>query len=127
MKFKITILSLALFMFAGTAILAGAKDKTTHKKTRTLAGCMQKGDSADEYQLTTAKGDTWEIKSDDLKLGDHVGHSVKITGVVSNAKMHGMVQDTKDEAKEHGMAKHSTEHGHMTVTNVTMVSDTCKK
>jgi hypothetical protein len=127
MKFKITILSLALFMFAGTAILAGAKDKTSHKKTRTLVGCMQTGDSANEYKLTTGKGDTWELKSDDLKLGEHVGHEVRITGVVSNAKMHGMMQDTKDEAKEHGMAKHSTEHGHMTVTNVKMVGDTCKK
>ena len=29
--------------------------------------------------------------------------------------------------KEHGMDKHATEHGHMTVTNLTMVSDTCQK
>jgi hypothetical protein len=41
--------------------------------------------------------------------------------------MHGMKEDAKAEAKEHGMGKNSTEHGHMTVTNLTMVSDTCKK
>ena len=129
MKFKIAMAFVALFMFASTAGLAMAQDttKTTHKKTRTLSGCLQNGDDANEYKLTTAKGGTWEIKSDSLKLGDHVGHTVTITGVVSNAKMHGMKEDAKGEAKEHGMGKNSTEHGHMTVTNLTMVSDTCKK
>jgi hypothetical protein len=129
MKVKIAMAFLALFMFAGTTILATAQDttKTTHKKTRTLTGCLQKSDDANEYKLTTAKGGTWEIKSDSLKLEDHVGHSVTITGVVSNAKMHGVKEDAKAEAKEHGMGKHSTEHGHMTVTNLSMVSDTCKK
>jgi hypothetical protein len=129
MKVKIAMAFLALFMFAGTAGLATAQNttKTTHKKTRTLTGCLQKGDDANEYKLTTAKGGTWEIKSDTLSLGDHVGHTVTITGVISNAKMHGMKEDAKAEAKEHGMGKHSTEHGHMTVTNLTMVSGTCKK
>jgi ABC-type sugar transport system substrate-binding protein len=130
MKVKMMAMAiLALFLFAGTAGLATAQDttKTTHKKTRTLAGCLQKGDDANEYLLTTAKGSTWEIKSDSLKLGDHVGHKVAVTGVVTNAKMHGMKEDAKDEAKEHGVATHSTEHGHMTVTNLTMVSESCQK
>ena len=129
MKFKIAMTFLALFMFASTAGLATAQDttKTTHKKTRTLSGCLQNGDDANEYKLTTAKGGTWEIKSDSLKLGDHVGHTVTITGVVSNAAMHGVKEDVKTEAKEHGMGKNSTEHGHLTVTNLTMASETCKK
>jgi hypothetical protein len=46
---------------------------------------------------------------------------------VSNAKEHAMKEDTKDEMKEHGMDKNATEHGHMTVTDLTMVSDTCQK
>jgi hypothetical protein len=127
MKAKIAMAFVALFMFAGTAAVATAQSKkTTHKKTRTLSGCLQTGDSANEYKLTTAKVGTWEIKSDTVKLVEHVGHTVTITGVVSNATMHGMKEDVKAEAKEHGMDKHSTEHGHMTVTNLTMVSDTCK-
>jgi ABC-type sugar transport system substrate-binding protein len=129
MNLKIVTGLIALFMFAGAAALATAQDttKTTHKKTRTLTGCLQNGDSANEYKLTTAKGSTWEIKSDSLKLGDHVGHTATITGVVSNAMAHGMKEDTKAEMKEHGMDKHETEHGHMTVTDLTMVSDTCRK
>jgi transcriptional antiterminator Rof (Rho-off) len=129
MKMKIVMTFLVLTLFAGTAAVATAQDttKTTHKKTRTLHGCLQKGDESHEYLLTTAKGATWELKSDTLKLGEHVGHSVTVTGVVSNARMHGMKEDAKAEAKEHGVDKDSTEHGHMTVTNLSMVSESCKK
>src|ERR1700680_5326900 len=109
MKLKIAMTVVALFVFTSIVGLAAAQDttKTTHKKVRTLSGCLQKGDDANEYKLTTAKGSTWEIESDSLKLGDHVGHTVTITGVVSNAKMHGMKEDAKAEAKENGMGNNS--------------------
>ena len=125
---KIVTGIIALSIFAGATGLAQAQDttKTTHKKTRTLTGCLQKGDDAHEYKLTAKGGGTWELKSDSVKLDEHVGHTVKIVGVVSNAKAHGMKEDTKEEMKEHGMDKHATEHGHMTVTRLTMVSDTCQ-
>jgi hypothetical protein len=129
MKLKIAVGVIALFMFAGVAGQAAAQDttKTTHKKTRTLTGCLQKGEDANEYNLTAKGGGTWEIKSDSVKLDEHVGHTVKIVGVVSNTTAHGMKEDTKEEMKEHGMDKNSTEHGHMTVTDLTMVSGTCQK
>jgi len=129
MNFKLAISFLALSLFAGTAGIAAAQSttKTTHKKVRTLSGCLQRGDDANEYKLTTEAGSTWEIKSDAVKLDEHVGHTVTITGVVSNATAHGMKEDTKEEAKEHGVDKDSTEHGHMTVTNLKMVSESCKK
>ncbi len=129
MKVKIAMASFVLFLFAGTAGLATAQDttSTTHNKTRTLTGCLQKGDDANEYRLTTAKGSTWELKSNGHKLATHVGHAVTITGTVSNAEMHGVKEDAKVEAKEHGMDQDSTEHGHMTVKNVKMVSASCKQ
>jgi hypothetical protein len=120
---------LALLLFSSAARVATAQDspKTSHKKTRTLTGCLLKGHDADEYKLTALDGGTWEIKSDTVKLGNHVGHTVKITGVVSNVTMHGAKEDAKAEAKEHGIAKDSTEHGHLTVTNLSMVSEGCKQ
>jgi hypothetical protein len=129
MKVKTAITVVALIGFISAAGLVAAQDttETTHKKTRTLTGCLQKGDDANEYKLTTAKGGTWEIKSDTVKLGDHVAHTVTITGVVSNATLHGVKEDAKEEAKEHGMDKDSTEHGHMAVTHLKMVSDSCTK
>jgi ABC-type sugar transport system substrate-binding protein len=128
MKVNVAMALLALLLFAGTVGRAAAQDtpSTTHNKTRTLTGCLQKGDDANEYRLTTAKGSTWELKSNGHKLSNHVGHTVTITGVVSNAEMHGAKEDVKAEAKEHGMDKESTEHGHMKVTNLKMVSDSCK-
>jgi len=44
MKFKIAMTFLALFMLAGTDGLTTAQNttKTTHKKTRTLSGCLQR-------------------------------------------------------------------------------------
>ena len=116
----------------GTAAQASANQqkantKTTHKKTQTLTGCLQKGDDANEYNFTAKDGGTWEIKSDSVKLDEHVGHTVKIVGVVSNATAHGMKEDAKEEMKEHGMDKHATERGHMTVTDLTIVRDTCQK
>jgi hypothetical protein len=118
MKIKIAMAFLALFMFTGTVgvpTAQGAK-KTTHKKTRTLTGCLQKAEDANEYNLTTKNGGTWEVKSDNVKLAPHVGHTMTITGVVSNATLHGAKEDVKAEAKEHGVDKDSTEHGHITVS-----------
>jgi hypothetical protein len=128
MNVKIAMGVLIFLMFAGTVRLASAQEatKTTHKKTRTLTGCLQKAEDAKEYNLTTKDGGTWEVKSDSVKLAPHVGHTMKITGVVSNATLHGAKEDAKSEAKEHGVDKDSTEHGHMTVTNVKMVSNSCQ-
>jgi hypothetical protein len=123
MKIKLALTVLP-FLMCGVALMAAPQDstKTTHKKTRTVSGCLQAGDSGDEYKLTTAAGSTWEIKSDTVKLSDHVGHSVTITGVVSNATVHGMKEDAKSDVD-----KNATEHGHMTVTSLKMVSHSCKK
>ncbi len=123
---KIAIVSFALFVFVGFAGLATAKTKTTHQSTRTLTGCLQRGDNANDYNFTAKNGSTWELKSDSVQLDPHVGHTVTITGAVSHPTAHGMKEDVKQEAKEHGMAKKSTEHGHITVTNLKMVSSTCQ-
>jgi hypothetical protein len=129
-KMKVKIAAAVLGLFMVSAALVAAQDdttKTTHKKVRTLSGCLQKGDGSNEFKLTTAKGGTWEVKSDSVKLDEHVGHTVTVTGVVSNAAMHGAKEDTKAEAKEHGVGKNSTEHGHLTATSVKMVSESCSQ
>ena len=129
MKLKLAMAFLTLLLLAVTPGRAAAQDtpSATHNKTRTLTGCLQKGDDADEYKLTTAKGSTWELKSNGHKLSPHVGHTVTVTGVVANPEMHGAKEDAKAEAKEHDMDKDSTEHGHMKVTGVKMVIDSCRR
>jgi Protein of unknown function (DUF5818) len=128
MKFRIAATAIGLFVaFAGLALAQTDTTKTTHKKVRTLSGCLQKGDDANEYKLTTPKGGTWEVKSDSVNLAEHVGHTVRVTGVVSNATLHGAKEDAKAEAKEHGVGENSTEHGHLTATGLTMVSGSCSQ
>jgi hypothetical protein len=129
MKMKFSLMLAALFVAScciGTT-QAQEQKETTHKKVRTVKGCLTKANDAKEYNLTGTDGSTWELKSDSVKLAPHVGHAVSVTGVVSNAALHGTKEDIKDEAKEHGVDKDSTEHGHMTVTNLKMVSESCEK
>jgi hypothetical protein len=46
---------------------------------------------------------------------------------VSNTHLRGAKEKTKDEMKEHDMDKDAKEHGHLKVTNISMVSDSCKR
>ena len=131
MKLRLASVWLGLFvMFLSASGFALAQDepkKTTHQKVRTITGCLEKTDDANEFRLTTKAGATWELKSDAVKMAPHAGHTVTVTGVNPDATLHGLKEDTKSEAKEHGINKDSTEHGHLTVTGLKMVSKTCSQ
>ena len=109
-------------------ILAGCTFGLAKEKAdvRDVTGCLSKGDSAKEFLLTGTDGSTWEVRSSRVHLVEHVGHTVTATGVVSNAKMHNLKEDAKETAKDSGMKKSDAEHGHMTITDVKMVSESCK-
>jgi hypothetical protein len=118
------------FITAGlllSAAFARAQDSTsqTNSNVRTVTGCLQQGDNAKEFSLLGQDGGTWEIRSDSVDLAGHVGQTVTITGAVSNAAMHGMKEDMKKEAQEHGMDKGATEHGHLTATQLNVMSNHC--
>ena len=125
---KINLGNLVLLCVLGVAaaswVPAQAKSKAD---IRTITGCLSKGDSAKEFMLAGNDGSTWEVRSSRVALADHVGHTVSATGVVSNAAMHNMKEDAKDMAKDSGMKKDNSEHGHMKITDVKMVSDSCGK
>ena len=116
-------LALLLCVLLGFCSFGFGKDKGT---VRSVTGCLTQGDSAKEFLLDSKDGSTWEVRSDDVALADHVGHVVTATGVVSNAKMHNMKEDTQEAVKDSGLAKSNKEHGHLTITKVKMVSDSCK-
>ena len=122
MKHKITA---GLLTLAGLAMLSTAtpaqesQDKSSDM--RTVTGCLSAGDSTGEYKLTADDGSTWEVKSKTVKLADHVGHTVKVTGKEWQAGMHGAKEKTKE-----AVDPNAKEHGHMTVTSMSMVSDSCK-
>ena len=124
LQFAGAMVALAL-MFSSAWAQKDETKKETHKNTRTVTGCMQR--DGDEYIVTAKDGSSWEVKSDSVDLAKHVGHTVTVTGAVQNAALHGAKEDTKTEAREHGVGKNSTEHGHMTATNLMMVGTSCEK
>src|SRR5213080_4802145 len=123
MRMKINQLLLFVILASLTSPFALGKAKG---EVRNITGCLSKGASAHEFLLTGNDGSTWEVRSSRVALGEHVGHTVTATGVVSNAKMHNMKEDAKEAAKDSGLKKSDAEHGHLTVTEIKMVSDSCK-
>jgi hypothetical protein len=116
-----------LLICVALAVLSTSAIAKSKSDIRDVTGCLSQGDSAKEFRLTGNDGSTWEVRSSRVSLGKHVGHTVTVTGVVSHAKMHNMKEDAKDVAKDTGAKKSNSEHGHLTVTNVKMVSDSCGK
>src|SRR5438309_2319016 len=99
--------------------------KPMHPKT-TVTGCLQKGDEADEFAITGEDGKTWELRSKTVKLDEHVGHTVTITGVRHHETKAEEAKEVKTEGKESKEAE-AKEAGDLRVTSLKMVSDSCKK
>jgi hypothetical protein len=110
--------------------VGSAQETTSSGKSksadRTVIGCLAKGDSAKEFVLNGQDGSTWNLKSDQVALAEHVGHTVKVKGVVSNVAMHNMKEEAKDAAAGAGVKKENSEHGDMQVASLKMVSGSCK-
>lgn len=121
-------LALSFFALSGLALLpaaslankAGQDRDDDRGKVREMTGCLQK--DGGEYELMADNGSTWELKGENSRLADHVGHTVRVTGTVDHKKMH----DAKEKAKEKTQ-DNPNEHGHLTVTEVKMVSRSCSK
>lgn len=125
---KKLVMCMLLACFSSVLILA--QDNTNDKgkaDTRTETGCLQKTSHANQYLLVANDGSSWNLKSDTVSLGEHVGHTVTVTGAVANSTAHNMKEDTKDMAHDTGVKKNNSEHGKLNVTDVQMVSDSCSK
>ena len=119
-----------LLLLGGGAGSAFAQDKPK-SKVRTITGCLTKAEGGDEYLLTGRNGSTWEVHSKDtsgtqISLSEHVNHTVTATGVVAHSTMHNMKEDAKDTATDAGVKKDNREHGHLTITSLKMVNESCK-
>jgi hypothetical protein len=124
-----SIVFLAGVILLGYAGCAFAQDKPK-SKVRTITGCLTKAKGGDEYLLAGKNGSTWEVHNSDngdrVSLSDHVGQTVTATGVVSHAKLHNLKEDAKDAATDTGVKKDDREHGHLTITSIKTVSESCR-
>jgi hypothetical protein len=121
-------LGLCLLLACFMSVWAMADDNDKGKSdTRTVTGCLQKTSHSDQFLLKANDGSSWTVSSDTASLAEHVGHTVSVTGIVSNSKMHNMKEDTKDMAHDTGMKKSNNEHGRLKATDVQMVSSSCSQ
>lgn len=97
-----------------------AQEKPAGGKT-TVTGCLQKGDEPGEYSITGEDGKTYGLRSKAVDLSQHLGHKVTVTGTLRPES----AEKEKGEAEEHEK-KEAAEAGDIRVTNLKMVSDSCK-
>ena len=99
------------------------KPATTSK---TVTGCLQKGHKPGELSITGEDGKTWDVTSKSVKLDEHVGHQVTLTG---SAHRESKAQEKAEEKKEGQMEKAAgkEEYGDLRVTDLKMISETCSK
>src|ERR1700721_2507192 len=80
-KFVFRVMSLVLggLFFAATcsAQMDSNKDKAS---TQSVTGCLKSGDEAGGFTIAGDDGKVWELHSKTVKLSDHVGHTITVTG-----------------------------------------------
>src|SRR5882762_6612697 len=131
---KSLVVGASMALVFGLGLCASAAETKPAAKAATehhLTGCLQKGSEPNTFKLTGvtsehAKGmKEWEFVGApaDLKLSDHVGHKVEVTGMMVGMreaeKLEGEAKPTKTEQREE-----RKEH-HFKVTGLKHVSPTC--
>jgi hypothetical protein len=103
-------------------VAAPAQLTPTAAQPLTVTGCLQKGTQPGEVTLTAADGKSYDLRSDSVKLDQHVGHQVAVTGTAS--------PETKAEEKKEGQVEKASSKeaiANLSVTDVKMISETCTK
>lgn len=98
-----------------------AKQKPAHH-TQTVTGCLQTGDEAGEFSLISEDGKTWGLESSSVKLDEHVGHKVTVTGSIMHESK---AQEKKEVQVENASSKE--EFADLRVSSLKMISKTCGK
>jgi hypothetical protein len=116
--FILAAVSFVLGLYVTPAGFAQAKSAGPKQ---TVMGCLQKGDEPDEFSITGEDGKTYGLRSSTVDLSKHLGHKVTVTGSLKAESY----EKEKGEREEHEK-KEAAEAGDIRVTNLKMVSDSCK-
>ncbi len=88
----------------------------------TVTGCLQKGTQPGETTITGEDGKSYDLRSENIKLAQHIGHQVTVTGTASS--------ETKAEEKKEGQVEKAASKeaiANLSVTDLKMISKTCTK
>ena len=118
------IASIVLALLLSLTALAQdtTKPSDDQSKTKAVTGCLQKGDQAEQFSITGEDGKSWDLRSSTVKLADHVGHQVTVTGSPT--------REAKAEEKKEGQVENAARKeglGELRVTDLKMVSPSCTK
>jgi lipid-binding SYLF domain-containing protein len=110
----------------GKADDARTEARSEAKENVTVTGCLQKGDEAGEFSIVARDGKAWELHSNSIKLDNHLGHTVTVTGPRTREPK--AQEKAKAEENREGVVKASSkeEYADLGVTSLRMVSETCK-
>jgi cytoskeletal protein RodZ len=89
----------------------------TSTESNAIEGCLS--GSAGNFTLTDQSGKTWQLAGDTAKLGDHVGHQVRISGSEAGGA------STPGAPAGAGTGASSGAQPTFTVKNVKMISSSC--
>jgi hypothetical protein len=117
----IGVVALVCGMAVVTSAATPAKKSTKAGKSLTLTGCLQAGEGAGTFKLTnvtggpTAANKEWELMGApaSLKMTDHVGHKVAVTGTImgtGQAKKAEGDQSARDESAQRHLHVESFKH-----------------
>ncbi len=113
--------TLAIF-FISIAPAIAAQDDANNNNVHSVTGCLSKAAKADEYNLKADDGSIWVLSTKITSLSEHLGHTVTATGKLLQPD----APSTKEKAK--GSAGAAAKNRlRLDVTDVSMVSETCKK
>jgi hypothetical protein len=115
------ILAAVSFVLGFYVTPAGFAQAKSAGPKQTVTGCLQKGDEHDEFSITGEDGKTYGLRSSTVDLSKHLGHKVTVTGSLKAESY----EKEKGEREEHEK-KEAAEAGDIRVTNLKMVSDSCK-
>ena len=107
---------------SATVSAQATQDQKPANHSKTVTGCLQKGDQPGEVSLIGPDGKSWDLRSESVKLDQHIGHQVTATGTAT--------RETKAEEKKEGQVEKAASkeaYGDLNVTDLKMVSETCTK
>jgi len=116
------LLAAVVGVLAGAIVAPAAANA---QQQTTVTGCLSKG-AKDAFTLEGTDGKTYQLTSSTVKLDQHVGHTVAVTGTAA-AMETGAMKDTsmaKDTTMKHETGAMGANA--LTVSNLKMVSAQCK-
>jgi Protein of unknown function (DUF5818) len=105
-----------------TAPDSTATTQTSTDSSTSIEGCLN--GSAGNWTLTDQSGKTWQLAGDTAKLGDHVGHQVRISGSDNSGSATSPSSGAGSSASTPGGSSSGSQPT-FTVRKVKMISSSC--